>query len=126
MRLKNFLITSAFVAVSLIVGSQLFAQGPVNILTRGTGGVGSLLIGVGSSASGVGLDALLFTGSGAPTSGTTGTRAGQAGPMSKYIDVTNFRSYINANTKASPTWVTTGDSVTGGLQYAEVALTNAQ
>ena len=43
-------------------------------------------------------------GSGAPTDGTSGTGAGDAGPGSIYIDYTNAKAYINGNTKASPTW----------------------
>lgn len=41
---------------------------------------------------------------GAPTSGTSGTGAGFAGPGSEYINVTTGLRYVNTNTKASPTW----------------------
>jgi hypothetical protein len=46
----------------------------------------------------------ILTGNGAPTDGTSGTGANVAGPGSLYIDYTNANHYINANTKASPTW----------------------
>lgn len=105
--------------------SNVDARQQVNILTRGTGGVGRLLLGVGQGGTTTASDALLFTGTTAPTSGTSGTAAGQAGPMSHYWDVANLRGYINTNTKASPTWTQAGDGVTGTL-YAEVSITNAQ
>lgn len=41
---------------------------------------------------------------GAPTSGTSGTGAGFAGPGSTYVNTTTGAKYINTNTKASPTW----------------------
>ena len=41
---------------------------------------------------------------GAPTSGTSGTGAGFAGPGSTYVNTSNGAKYINTNTKASPTW----------------------
>ena len=43
-------------------------------------------------------------GSGVPTDGEAGTGAGFAGKGSRYTDYTNANLYINANTKASPTW----------------------
>lgn len=43
--------------------------------------------------------------SGAPTSGTSGTGAGFCGPGSEYTNTANGNTYINTNTKASPTWV---------------------
>lgn len=46
----------------------------------------------------------IITNGGAPTDGTSGTGAGFAGPGSLCIDYTNSNHYINANTKASPTW----------------------
>lgn len=46
-----------------------------------------------------------LVGSGAPTSGTSGTAVGLAGPGSTYTDYTNKNVYVNTNTKASPTWV---------------------
>lgn len=41
---------------------------------------------------------------GAPTSGTSGTGVGFAGPGSVYTNTTTGQKYINTNTKASPTW----------------------
>lgn len=41
---------------------------------------------------------------GAPTSGTSGTGVGFAGPGSTYVNITTGDKYINTNTKASPTW----------------------
>ncbi len=49
-------------------------------------------------------DVWTVCGSGAPTNGTSGTGAGLCGPGSEYRDYTNANFYINANTKASPTW----------------------
>lgn len=48
------------------------------------------------------------TNAGAPTSGTSGTFAGVAGPGSLLIDTTNTKLYINTNTQASPTWTVVG------------------
>jgi hypothetical protein len=42
--------------------------------------------------------------SGAPTSGTSGTGAGFAGPGSTYVNTATGFKYLNTNTKASPTW----------------------
>jgi hypothetical protein len=39
-----------------------------------------------------------------PVDGTSGTGAGTAGKGSRYTDTTNGNLYLNANTKASPTW----------------------
>ena len=39
-----------------------------------------------------------------PTSGTTGTLVGHAGPGSLLVDVTNKKWYVNVGTKASPSW----------------------
>ena len=52
----------------------------------------------------------LFSGSAAPTDGTSGTGAGWAGPGSIYVrgSTTNSKAYINTNTKASPTWTVIG------------------
>ncbi len=47
----------------------------------------------------------IVTNAGAPTSGTSGTYAGQAGPGSILIDFTNANLYVNAGTLASPTWI---------------------
>lgn len=49
-------------------------------------------------------DVVDITGAGAPVDGTSGSGAGVAGPGSRYTDTTNKNLYINANTKASPTW----------------------
>lgn len=49
-------------------------------------------------------DVVLLTVAGAPVDGTSGTGAGVAGPGSLVVDITNANHYINANTKASPTW----------------------
>ena len=49
-------------------------------------------------------DIWIFSGSSAPTDGTSGTGAGVAGPGSVYLDYTNINLYMNENTKASPTW----------------------
>lgn len=56
----------------------------------------------------IGNDVNIFAGDGAPTNGTSGTRAGTAGPGSLYSDYTNGKLYINTNTKASPTWTVVG------------------
>lgn len=77
--------------------------------TRGAFQVGKLQL-----ANGV----QLLTGAGAPTSGTSGTGVGQAGPGSFYFDVTNKQVWLNANTKASPTWALMAGGAIG--QYAEV------
>lgn len=66
----------------------------MNQLTKTYGKIGGLVLKNGVR---------IFTGSGAPTDGTTG--AGKAGPGSVYIDYTNKVHYINNGTKASPTWV---------------------
>jgi hypothetical protein len=47
-------------------------------------------------------DVCVLQKAGVPTDGTTG--AGFAGPGSMCVDITNKNVYINANTKASPTW----------------------
>lgn len=49
-------------------------------------------------------DVMALQGTGAPTDGTSGTGAGQAGKGSRYTDTTNANLYLNAGTKASPTW----------------------
>ncbi len=53
---------------------------------------------------------------GAPTDGTSGTAAGQAGPGSLLIDTTNNVLYSNAGTKASPSWVPNGGGVSGAVE----------
>lgn len=47
---------------------------------------------------------MVFSGSGAPTDGTSGTGAGKAGPGSLYVRTADGAVYANTNTKASPTW----------------------
>lgn len=49
-------------------------------------------------------DATFMSNAGVPVDGTSGTGAGFAGPGSMCMDITNKNAYINANTKASPTW----------------------
>lgn len=46
----------------------------------------------------------IFTNTGAPTSGTSGTGAGKLGKGCLLIDITNGIIYINIGTKASPSW----------------------
>ena len=50
---------------------------------------------------------IVFTGTGAPVNGTSGTGVGKAGPGSFYIR-TNGAVFTNTNTKASPTWTQLG------------------
>jgi hypothetical protein len=52
----------------------------------------------------------IFTGTGAPTNGTTGTGAKFAPPGSLYIRSSgaNSKLFINTNTTASPTWTVVG------------------
>lgn len=50
-------------------------------------------------------NASVFSGSGAPTSGTSGTGANQRAKGSIYIDYTNGNAYLNTGTKASPSWM---------------------
>lgn len=45
-----------------------------------------------------------LVGSGAPTSGTSGTGVSFAGPGSSYVDIVTGIKYTNTNTVASPTW----------------------
>lgn len=46
-----------------------------------------------------------FTGSGAPSNGSSGTGAGYAGPSSIYIDkATNGAMWMNVGTQAAPVW----------------------
>lgn len=54
----------------------------------------------------------IVTNAGTPTSGVSGTYAGQAGPGSLLIDFTNTVLYMNLGTLASPTWVSVGDQLT--------------
>lgn len=68
-------------------------------------------------------DMLHLSDAGAPTDGTSGTGATKSGPGSLYFDITNKHVYVNEGTKASPEWHRVGQS---GIQYKELALTNAQ
>ncbi len=57
-----------------------------------------------------------LTNPGAPTSGTSGTFVGLAGPGALLIDYTNAILYINTNTLASPTWTKTSlNAITGDV-----------
>jgi hypothetical protein len=47
-------------------------------------------------------------GSGAPTSGTSGTGVNICGPGSSYTDTATGNCYYNTGTLASPTWTSTG------------------
>lgn len=49
-------------------------------------------------------DVCIVEQAGAPVDGAAGSFFGVAGPGSLLIDRTNKNVYINANTKASPTW----------------------
>jgi hypothetical protein len=62
----------------------------------------------------------LLSNAGAPTSGTSGTFVGQAGPGALLIDYTNSNLYINTNTLASPTW-----TLVGGASLATLPLASA-
>lgn len=53
-------------------------------------------------------DVCVLVSAGAPTDGTSGTGAGNAGKGSLCVDSTNGKLYINTNTKASPTWTVVG------------------
>lgn len=50
----------------------------------------------------------ILTGAGAPTDGTSGSGAGEAGPGSFYVDTDNAAWYINGGTKATPAWEPAG------------------
>jgi hypothetical protein len=49
-------------------------------------------------------NANLWSNAGAPTNGTSGTKAGLALPGDLLVDTTNKALYQNTNTQASPTW----------------------
>lgn len=60
-----------------------------------------------------------LTNPGAPTSGTSGTFVGLAGPGAILIDYTNAVLYMNTNTLASPTWtVQSLSNITGDVTIA--------
>lgn len=62
---------------------------------------------------------LILSNAGAPTSGTSGTYAGIAGPGSFLIDYTNMVWYQNTNTLLSPTWTAMSlNAVTGDITFA--------
>lgn len=67
-----------------------------------------------------------LAGAGSPTSGTSGTGVGKAGPGSTYFDSTNGILYQNQNTKASPTWVAVSGIADGVVRSAEVAISSAE
>lgn len=69
---------------------------------QGSANIGQLNITNGPNA------IIKVIGAGVPTDGTSGTKAGEAGPGSEYTDVTNAKLYINTGTKASPTWTVVG------------------
>ena len=52
----------------------------------------------------LGNDVVFLKVAGVPVDGVSGTGAGVAGPGSVVSDYTNANLYVNANTKASPTW----------------------
>lgn len=51
-----------------------------------------------------GTDVIWMGGNGTPVDGTSGSGVGIAGIGSLFTDYTNANLYINAGTKASPTW----------------------
>lgn len=59
----------------------------------------------------------ILTNAGAPTSGTSGSFVGKAGPGALLIDYTNGVLYINMGTKLSPLWGNASGPIasTGGL-----------
>lgn len=54
------------------------------------------------------IDVVVLVKNGAPTNGTSGDGAGEAGPGSLLVDRSGAKLYINTNTKASPTWTVVG------------------
>lgn len=78
-------------------------MGRPNVLTKGSGQVGRLVIGRQYPV-------LFFTTSGAPTDGTSGTGANEPGngKGSLLIDVATGDWYKNTNTGASPSWTPMG------------------
>jgi hypothetical protein len=61
--------------------------------------------------------------SGAPTSGTSGSFAGQAGPGALLMDYVNAVLYINTGTEASPTWTQVGSA--SGIQTISGTISSA-
>ena len=85
-------------ALALMLAVSAVALNAQQVLTLGRGIVGDLVMTRGAGV------IVVTSGAGAPTRGGAGTEAGNAGPGSIYIDITNFRLYTNTNTQASPTW----------------------
>lgn len=56
----------------------------------------------------LGNDVVIAVSTAAPTDGTSGTLAGQAGPGSLLVDVASKELLINTGTQASPTWTVVG------------------
>ena len=74
------------------------------------------------------LRTLPHTNAGAPTSGTSGTQAGQAGVGSLLVDTTNAVLYQNTGTIASPNWApvlvnSTADGITAGATQTQAGAT---
>lgn len=68
----------------------------------------------------------VLTNAGVPTSGTSGTFAGQAGPGCILIDTTNGANYINTGTLASPIWtLDVGNNGSGGSVSALTTITGS-
>lgn len=63
----------------------------------------------------------VYENAGAPTSGASGTYAGEAKKGALLVDTTNGILYINTNTKASPTWSTIPST---GQTAAEIYVSN--
>lgn len=56
----------------------------------------------------LGNDAWMFSFDAAMVDGTSGTGAGVTGPGSMCLNSSDGKTYINTNTKASPTWTVVG------------------
>lgn len=69
-------------------------------------------------------DVFHSTGSGAPTSGTSGTGVGVAGPGSIYTNYATGTQYTNTNTKASPTWSVIGSAASYGTAGTVTQITS--
>lgn len=66
---------------------------------------------------------LILSHAGSPTSGTSGTYVGVAGPGSYLMDYTNKVMYVNTNTMASPTWSQVYPAVAGGITAGTITRT---
>lgn len=62
----------------------------------------------------------ILTNAGSPTSGTSGTFAGQAGPCALLLDYTNAVLYVNTGTLLSPTW-TASSIPASGIPSSQIA-----